>query len=176
MGFLLKWGNWGLAKVIEALFNTSHLSDVGCTYRLLRRTALERVQHRFTVGSEHFGPELMLLCITSGLRMVEVPVNYLPRVGVSSVTGSTGKAVRLGVRMTFHVLGFRLRTLGRKERVDWKTGDGSAAAAGADPTSTDGRDGHATAGDVDVAGGDELAGDEGGAGVDEDLQEAGSSA
>ena len=48
MGFLLKWGNWGLAKVIEVLFNTSHLSDVGCTYRLLRREALERVQHRFS--------------------------------------------------------------------------------------------------------------------------------
>ena len=33
----LRWGNWAVAKLIEALFNTSHLSDVGCTYRLLRR-------------------------------------------------------------------------------------------------------------------------------------------
>jgi glycosyltransferase involved in cell wall biosynthesis len=127
MGFLLKWGNWGLAKVIEVVFNTSHLSDVGCTYRLLRREALEKVRDRFTVGSEHFGPELMLLCITSGLRTVEVPVNYLPRVGVSSVTGSRGKAIRLGARMAVHILGFRLRTLGRKQRVDWKSGDDSQA-------------------------------------------------
>ena len=29
----------------------------------------------------------MLLTITSGARFVEVPVNYLPRVGASSVTG-----------------------------------------------------------------------------------------
>src|SRR5205085_10702383 len=92
MGFCLKWGNWALAKGIEVLFNTSHLSDVGCTYRLLRREAVARVRHRVSGGSEHFGPELMLLCLTSGLRTVEVPVNYLPRVGVSSVTGDFGKA------------------------------------------------------------------------------------
>ena len=37
MEWFLRWGNWAVAKVIEVLFNTSHLSDVGCTYRLLRR-------------------------------------------------------------------------------------------------------------------------------------------
>jgi hypothetical protein len=110
---LLRWGNWGVAKIIEVLFNTSHLSDVGCTYRLLRREALERVRHRFSVGGEHFGPELMLLCLTSDLRIVEIPVNYLPRVGESSVTGDLQKAVRLGIRMVAFILRFRLRTLGR---------------------------------------------------------------
>ncbi len=165
MGFFLKWGNWGLAKVIEVLFNTSHLSDVGCTYRLLRREAVERVQDRFSVGSEHFGPELMLLCLTSGLRTVEVPVNYLPRVGVSSVTGDFGKAFRLGVRMGIHILGFRLRTLGRKQRVDWKRLDGPDPGAGAG-AGAGGRP-------LPVAGADpELALD----GPDDDLLEAGSSA
>jgi len=134
MGFFLKWGNWGLAKVIEVLFNTSHLSDVGCTYRLLRRDALDHVRHRFRVGSEHFGPELMLLCLTSGLRTVEVPVNYLPRVGVSSVTGDLGKALRLGLRMGVYILGFRLRTLGRKQRVDWKTAAPPASTARSEAT------------------------------------------
>ncbi len=37
MARFLRWGNWAVAKLIEALFNTSHLSDVGCTYKLLRR-------------------------------------------------------------------------------------------------------------------------------------------
>jgi glycosyltransferase involved in cell wall biosynthesis len=113
MGWFMRWGNWGLAKLIEVLFDTSHLSDVGCTYRLLRREALEQVRHRFTVGGEHFGPELMLLCLTADLRVVEVPVNYLPRVGVSSVTGDLGKAVRLGLRMAGFIVAFRLRSLGR---------------------------------------------------------------
>ncbi len=36
MESFLRWGNWAVAKLIEGLYNTSHLSDVGCTYRLLR--------------------------------------------------------------------------------------------------------------------------------------------
>jgi glycosyltransferase involved in cell wall biosynthesis len=114
MGGLLRWGNWAVAKLIEVLFDTSHLSDVGCTYRLLRREALEAVEHRFTVGGSHFGPELMLLCLTSNLRIIEIPVNYLPRVGTSSVTGDLGKAIRLGLRMVALILSFRLRTLHRR--------------------------------------------------------------
>jgi glycosyltransferase involved in cell wall biosynthesis len=109
MGTFLKWGNWAVAKLVEVLFNTSHLSDVGCTYRLLTRDTLEKIQPKFTVGGSHFGPELMLLVITSGARVVEVPVNYLPRVGESSVTGDLRKAVKLGFQMIGFILRFRLR-------------------------------------------------------------------
>jgi glycosyltransferase involved in cell wall biosynthesis len=113
MGLFLKWGNWAVAKLVEVLFNTSHLSDVGCTYRLLTRQTLENIQDRFSVGGSHFGPELMLLVITSGARVVEVPVNYLPRVGESSVTGDFGKAVKLGLQMIVFVVKFRLKTIGK---------------------------------------------------------------
>ncbi len=116
MGWFLKWGNWAVAKLVEVLFNTSHLSDVGCTYRLLTRGAYERVRGRFTVGGSHFGPELMLLCIASGMRIVEIPVNYLPRVGRSSVTGDLRKALALGLRMIGFILRFWLATLGRAQR------------------------------------------------------------
>src|SRR5881227_2192716 len=43
MGFLLKWGNWFAAKLLEFLFNTNYLSDVGCTYRVIHRAALVRL-------------------------------------------------------------------------------------------------------------------------------------
>ncbi len=118
MGAFLKWGNWAVAKMVEALFNTSHLSDVGCTYRLLERNLAQRLAPQFTVGGSHFGPELMLLTIVSGARFVEVPVNYLPRVGVSSVTGNIGKAMVLGFQMIWFILRFRLATLGRAQRPD----------------------------------------------------------
>jgi glycosyltransferase involved in cell wall biosynthesis len=114
MGFLLKWGNWAVAKYVEVLFNTSHLSDVGCTYRAITRPTLEAIQDRFTVGGSHFGPELMLTVITSGARVVEIPVNYLPRVGVSSVTGDLVKAVRLGLEMIVFISRFRLKTIGQR--------------------------------------------------------------
>jgi glycosyltransferase involved in cell wall biosynthesis len=114
MGFFLKWGNWAVAKLVEVLFNTSHLSDVGCTYRLLTRDTYNRIKQDFSVGGSHFGPELMLLIITAGSRVVEVPVNYLPRVGVSSVTGDIRKAVILGLQMIWFITRYRLRSIGRR--------------------------------------------------------------
>jgi glycosyltransferase involved in cell wall biosynthesis len=116
MAFLLRWGNWAVAKLIEALFNTSHLSDVGCTYRLLRREIAHHVAASMTVGGNHAGAEIMLLTVLSGARFVEVPVNYLPRVGVSSVTGRPVAAVAVGLRMIALVLRFRRRASRRSAR------------------------------------------------------------
>jgi glycosyltransferase involved in cell wall biosynthesis len=110
MDWFLRWGNWAVAKLVEFLFNTSHLSDVGCTYRLLRRDTADKVVAGMTVGGNHAGAEIMLLTIASGARFVEVPVNYLPRVGTSSVTGERLEAARVGLRMIALVLRYRVRT------------------------------------------------------------------
>jgi glycosyltransferase involved in cell wall biosynthesis len=103
----LRWGNWAVAKMVEALFNTNHLSDVGCTYRLLRAPLAKQIAQAMTVGGSHAGAEIMLLAILSGARIVEVPVNYLPRVGTSSVTGRPVKAVQVGLQMIALVLKLR---------------------------------------------------------------------
>jgi glycosyltransferase involved in cell wall biosynthesis len=116
MDWLLRWGNWAVAKLIEFLFNTSHLSDVGCTYRVLRRPAAEHVARAMRVGGNHAGVEIMLLTITSGARYVEVPVNYLPRVGESSVTGKRIEAIKVGLRMIALILRFRRATPRRVAR------------------------------------------------------------
>lgn len=116
MGPLLKWGNWAVAKMARALFNSAHLSDVGCTYRLFTRAAVDTVLPQLKIGGSQLGPELMLRTITSGLRFVEVPVNYLPRVGVSSVTGDLRKAVWLGLQMILLIFSLRARTLRRSAR------------------------------------------------------------
>ncbi len=107
MGWFLKWGNWFVAKLVEFLFNTSHLSDVGCTYRLFDRPMADLLVANMRVGDSHAGPEMLLLTIASGARFVEIPVNYLPRVGKSSVTGHPLKAFALGLRMIALILRFR---------------------------------------------------------------------
>ncbi len=107
MGVFIKWGNWTVAKMVEVLFNTSHLSDVGCTYRLLSRDVANRFAGEMQVGGSHAGPEMLMLTIASGLGFVEIPVNYMPRVGKSSVTGSPITAFILGLRMIRLILGFR---------------------------------------------------------------------
>ena len=53
---------------------------------------------------------MMLLSLLHGLRVIQIPVNYLPRVGESSVTGDLRKAVLLGVWMIGLVLRYRLRS------------------------------------------------------------------
>ena len=138
MGLFLKWGNWAVAKLVEALFNTSHLSDVGCTYKLLHRSLALRLLPRLLVGGSHFGPELMLAVITSGARFVEVPVNYLPRVGVSAVTGDRRQAVVLGLQMIGFILLYRVKTLGRTRRPRALQGS-PAPGAGSPPDRVIGR-------------------------------------
>lgn len=107
MGAFLKWGNWAVAKMVEVLFNTSHLSDIGCTYRLLSRRAADRFAEQMTIGGSHAGPEMLMLTIADRMKFVEIPVNYLPRVGHSSVTGNPITAFWLGLRMIRLILAFR---------------------------------------------------------------------
>jgi len=116
MGSFLKWGNWAVAKMVEVLFNTSHLSDIGCTYRLVDRRLADYLLVNMRVGGSHAGPEMMMLTIGSGARFVEVPVNYLPRVGKSTVTGRPVVALGLGLRMILLILRFRLRSPRRLPR------------------------------------------------------------
>jgi len=110
MGFLMKWANWAVGKYMEFLFNTTTLSDVGCTMRLVSRPVLDRIQPLFTIGGSHFGPEMMMLCVLSGARVIQIPVNYKERIGQSMATGNQWVAAMLGVRMTVLITEVRLRS------------------------------------------------------------------
>ncbi|MGH7289276.1 MAG: glycosyltransferase family 2 protein [Myxococcota bacterium] len=108
MGLFLKWGNYAVAKLMEFLFNTTSLTDVGCTVRCVRREALERIEPFFTVYGSFFGPEMMVLSILTKRKIIQIPVNYTKRVGTSSVTGNKWVALRLGLRMILLILDYRL--------------------------------------------------------------------
>ena len=114
MRHLLRVGNILVAKLIEFLFNTTQLTDVGCTYKLITREVYEKTKGKFTIGGSHFGPELMLLIIINSFRFIEVPVNYCKRVGKSSVTGSKIIAFFLGLRMINLIIRYRIASLFRK--------------------------------------------------------------
>ena len=99
MGTFLKWGNWAVAKIVEVLFNTIYLSDVGCTFRIMSRSVVEQIQPNFERKGSAFGFEMMLHVISQRISFVQLPLNYNPRVGKSSVTGSTWKTFVLGMEM-----------------------------------------------------------------------------
>jgi glycosyltransferase involved in cell wall biosynthesis len=104
MDWFLRWGNWAVAKLMEVLFNSISLSDVGCTMRLLNRDVSKRLLPHYRVRGSYFGPEMMLLSLIARERIIQIPVNYRPRVGKSSVTGDRIVAFRLGIRMIITVL------------------------------------------------------------------------
>jgi glycosyltransferase involved in cell wall biosynthesis len=108
MGWFLRWGNWAVAKLTEVLYNTVYLSDVGCTFRVLKRSAIDDLSPQFVGNASSFGFEMMLLAAQKKIPMVQVPVKYQERVGESSVTGSQSKAVKLGLQMIAMCLRMRL--------------------------------------------------------------------
>ncbi len=107
MGFFLKWGNFFVGKMIEFLFNTSHLSDAGCTYRLISRQSYEKIRKKFVITGNEFNPDMMLQVIRNKINYIEIPVNYLKRVGKSSVTGRWLKVISVGFKMVFLILKHR---------------------------------------------------------------------
>jgi glycosyltransferase involved in cell wall biosynthesis len=128
MGKFLRWGNWAVAKMTELLFNTTLLTDMGCTQRLLSREAMRLIRPHLTIGGSHFGPQVLLEVIRHRIPFVEIPMNYCSRVGESSVTGSFWKAWVLGWRMIALVLSYRLGLHGRG-RVRWNPAPGGAVLA-----------------------------------------------
>ncbi|MFN0071288.1 MAG: glycosyltransferase family 2 protein [Chloroflexota bacterium] len=114
MGWFLRVGNVAVAKMIQILYGGPSLSDCGCTFRLIHRTALEKIQANLTVGGSHFLPEMVILGLRRGLRVIEIPVNYRGRVGESKITGSPITAVKVGLRMIRLITEYRWHTLRRR--------------------------------------------------------------
>lgn len=118
MGLFLKWGNWAVAKMLEVLYDTTHLSDVGCTFRLMSRNAYNKIKNQITIYSQELNPELQVLYAKNKIKFVEVPVHYSSRVGKSSVTGSFWKAFALGMSMIFLILRYRIGLPPKNEKKD----------------------------------------------------------
>jgi len=110
MGIFLKWGNWSLGKMIELLYNGPSLTDVGCTFRLIKKQALHKISPQFSVGGSHFSPEMIILIVKNNIRMIEIPVSYMPRLGESKITGKgKWKAFTLGLVMIKYIVLNRFR-------------------------------------------------------------------
>ena len=109
MPFPVRAGNWAVAKLLEVLHNGPTLTDVGCTYKLISREALQRVTPFFTMshGNGLFSPEFMMWTLRARLVPIEIPVMFKPRIGKSMYTGSVRKAAQLGFFMVLRIIKYR---------------------------------------------------------------------
>lgn len=106
MDWFMAWGNLFLAFLIRLRYwdrtflGRMRLTDVGCTFRVIRRDALRRILGDLTVGGNYFSPHMILMALRNGLTVVEVPIRFRRRVGLSKGAGSSrGRAIRIGFEM-----------------------------------------------------------------------------
>lgn len=111
MDWFYLWGNLFLAKILELrFFNLKFLArarftDVGCTLRAINKNALFKIIDGLSTGGNHFSPHMMKVALEKGLRVVEVPITFRKRVGISKGASVNRKAaVKIGLRMLWHII------------------------------------------------------------------------
>ncbi len=115
------WGNFILAKLIQIkYFSLLHmgvvqLTDVGCMHRCIRRDSLEKIIDQFThpnsdelvisPNSGLFAILMTVLGIENNLKIVEVPITFKKRIGISKTESDKKlKAMKYGFRFMWYII------------------------------------------------------------------------
>ena len=109
-GFLLRWGNYVVAKFQEILYfgikipGKPGFREMGGTFRVFSRESFEVIDPLITETKSAFLADLTSLYLRNGFNVLELPIRYRSRIGTSKITGNKVKAVRLGIRMFWIIL------------------------------------------------------------------------
>ncbi len=101
------YGNLFVGKLLEAKhLGRSTISDVGTTYKLCRRSALiPLMPHLDPAINLEFNAHFLDVALDHGYDIVECPITFHPRVGVSKGGNvNNGRALRVGLRMLFGIV------------------------------------------------------------------------
>lgn len=111
MDWFYLWGNLFLAKVLQFRFfdlkflGKIRLTDVGCTMRAIKKEALAKIIDDLTVWEHHFSPHMTMVALKKGLRVIEIPLTFRKRVGVSKgAGGNKALAFKVGLKMLWHIV------------------------------------------------------------------------
>lgn len=106
------YGNFFVGKLLEAKHvGRSTITDVGTTYKLCRRSALERLLPTLDPAVNfEFNAHFLDRALGIGLTLVECPITFHPRIGVSKGGNVNNlRALRVGLRMMVGIVaGWRL--------------------------------------------------------------------
>ena len=115
MDYFFTWGNMAVAMLLRLRFwdgrhlGPAGLMDVGCTYRAIRRPALERILPDLRVGGNHFSVHMLVVAMARDLSVIEIPIRLRRRVGESKgASQSIWKGLAVGLVMIWHITTFRL--------------------------------------------------------------------
>lgn len=100
MDWLINPANQVVAKLIQVRFWGTRLTDVGCTYRAMRADAYRRLAPRLRVQGNHFSPHMFIEALKMRMRVIEIPVVFRRRGGISKGVGSNKfRAARVACAM-----------------------------------------------------------------------------
>ena len=109
-GKFRKWADVGEAKIIEFLFSSNRLTDVGCTFSLIRKDVVSALDNRWLKGGSYFVTEMRLQVAAAQIPFVEIPVVFQRRLlGKSYVVDTRIKLAKEGIKMLFFIFEFWLR-------------------------------------------------------------------
>lgn len=104
MKWFLRLGNYFVAKMMEIGYKTHSLSDCGCTFRLIRGSAIRKIMPDLFVGKSHFLPNMIIAARTNDVSFIEIPVAYRKRIGDSKITGTLWGAWKTGLAMIWLIV------------------------------------------------------------------------
>jgi hypothetical protein len=114
MDYFFTWGNIAVGTLLRLRFwhsqflGAARLSDVGCTYRMINVAALRTILPDLVVGGHHFSPHMMLVALSRGLSVVEIPITFRRRTGTSKgASRSLWKGLAVGMAMVWHISTYR---------------------------------------------------------------------
>jgi hypothetical protein len=111
LSLFMHYGNLFAGKVLELKhLGMVSLTDVGTTYKVCRNSALRELMKQLDPAINlEFNAYFLDSALTAGLRILECPISFHPRVGTSKGGNVNNRiATRLGLRMLFGIF------------VDWK--------------------------------------------------------
>lgn len=111
------WGNYFLAKLIQIKYFSIHhlgivnLTDVGCVFRLVRRDGLEKIVEKLTrpnsdiaIGGVGIGLYFTMLGIENDLKIIEVPITFKKRIGLSKIEPTKRSSIKIGLTFFWLIL------------------------------------------------------------------------
>ncbi len=94
------WGNIFSCFLVK-LFYGYQYTDLG-PFRAIRHEKLEQLY----MSDLNYGwtAEMQVKAVKAGLRILEVPVKYRKRVGISKISGSISGSIKAGIKIIFTIL------------------------------------------------------------------------
>ena len=114
-----RWGNWLATRLMQWLWLVEY-TDLG-PFRAIRRKSLDSLE----MTDRNFGwtVEMQIKAVSSGLRILEIPVQYRARMGRSKISGTVKGTLLAGMKILYTI--FRYAWITRRRSLERRVVEGS---------------------------------------------------